>query len=50
MSSWGLRQKSLNPMGHSVQMNLAAYCRWCGDEVVDAALTQAGIQWIASSR
>jgi integrase len=37
-------------MGHSVQTHLAAYSRWCGDEVVDAALTQAGIQWTASSR
>jgi len=35
-------------MGHSVQTHLAAYSRWCGDDVVDAALSQAGLQWTAS--
>jgi hypothetical protein len=28
-------------MGHSVQTHLAAYSRWCGDDVVDDALTKA---------
>lgn len=35
-------------MGHSVQTHLAAYSRWCGDDVVDAALAQANVQWRAS--
>ena len=25
-------------IGHSVQTHLAAYIRWCGDDVVEAAL------------
>jgi integrase len=32
-------------MGHSVQTHLAAYSRWCGDDVVDAALARAGMHW-----
>ena len=28
-------------MGHSVQAHLAAYRRWCGDDVVDDAFTNA---------
>jgi integrase len=32
-------------MGHSVQTHLAAYSRWCGDDVVDAALAQASSNW-----
>ena len=28
-------------MGHSVQTHLAAYSRWCGDDVVDDAFTKA---------
>lgn len=33
-------------MGHSVQMHLASYSRWIGDEVVvDAALAQAATHW-----
>jgi integrase len=28
-------------MGHSVQTHLAAYSRWCGDDVVDDAFDQA---------
>lgn len=35
-------------MGHSVQTHLAAYSRWCGDDVVEAALNQAGAQWSKS--
>jgi integrase len=35
-------------MGHSVQTHLAAYSRWCGDDVVDAALAQANVQWKTS--
>jgi integrase len=30
-------------MGHSVQTHLAAYSRWCGDEVVDDAFNKAAI-------
>jgi len=29
-------------MGHSVQTHLAAYSRWCGDDVVDDAFAKAG--------
>ncbi|MEB3349607.1 MAG: hypothetical protein VKO00_06270 [Cyanobacteriota bacterium] len=25
-------------MGHSIQTHLAAYSRWCGDDVVDESL------------
>ena len=28
-------------MGHSVQTHLAAYSRWCGDDVVDVAFMEA---------
>ena len=28
-------------MGHSVQTHLAAYSRWCGDDVVDDAFAKA---------
>jgi len=28
-------------VGHSVQTHLAAYCPWCGDDVVDDALARA---------
>ncbi|TGG91401.1 MAG: hypothetical protein ERJ67_08175 [Aphanocapsa feldmannii 277cV] len=28
-------------MGHSVQTHLAAYSRWCGDDVVDDAFARA---------
>lgn len=28
-------------MGHSVQTHLAAYSRWCGDDVVDDAFGKA---------
>lgn len=35
-------------MGHSVQTHLAEYSRWCGDDVVDAALARATAQWTAS--
>ncbi|MFN9941840.1 MAG: hypothetical protein ACK56I_20425, partial [bacterium] len=28
-------------MGHSVQTHLAAYSRWCGDDVVDEAFAKA---------
>ena len=28
-------------MGHSVQSHLAAYSRWCGDDVVDDAFAKA---------
>ncbi|NCU91062.1 MAG: hypothetical protein EBV44_03715 [Synechococcaceae bacterium WB7_1B_046] len=30
-------------MGHSVQTHLAAYSRWCGDDVVDDAFAKAAI-------
>jgi hypothetical protein len=29
-------------MGHSVQSHLAAYSRWCGDDVVDDAFAKTG--------
>jgi hypothetical protein len=28
-------------MGHSVQTHLAAYSRWCGDDMVDDAFAKA---------
>ena len=28
-------------MGNSLQTNLAAYSRWCGDDVVDEAFAKA---------
>ena len=28
-------------MGHSVETHLAAYSRWCGDDVVDDAFAKA---------
>jgi hypothetical protein len=28
-------------MGHSVETHLAAYSRWCGDDVVDDAFSKA---------
>ena len=45
--SVSLRQVDLPPkvvaaaMGHSVQTHLAAYSRWCGDDVVDDAFSKA---------
>jgi integrase len=35
-------------MGHSVQTHLAAYSRWCGDDVVDDAFTKAEQRLLAS--
>ena len=32
-------------MGHSVQTHLSAYSRWIGDDVIDAALSQAADRW-----
>ncbi|MEB3349187.1 MAG: hypothetical protein VKO00_04100 [Cyanobacteriota bacterium] len=32
-------------MGHSVQTHLAAYSRWCADDVVEAALNHAAAAW-----
>jgi hypothetical protein len=32
---------SIQISGHSVQIHLAAYSRWCGDEVVDDAFAKA---------
>jgi hypothetical protein len=31
-------------MGHSVQTHLAAYSRWCGDDVVDEAFARAALR------
>ena len=31
-------------MGHSVQTHLAAYSRWCGDDVVDDAFARAALR------
>jgi integrase len=35
-------------MGHSVQTHLAAYSRWCGDDVVDDAFAKAEQRLLAS--
>jgi len=35
-------------MGHNVQTHLAAYSRWCGDEVVDHAFERAAQQLMAT--
>ena len=35
-------------MGHSVQTHLAAYSRWCGDDVVDVAFAKAEQRLLAS--
>jgi integrase len=35
-------------MGHSVQTHLAAYSRWCGDDVVDDAFARAEQRIIAN--
>jgi hypothetical protein len=32
---------AMRPMGRGVQTHLAAYCRWCGDDVVDDAFARA---------
>jgi hypothetical protein len=49
-----LRQVDLPPkvvaaaMGHSVQTHLAAYSRWCGDDVVDDAFAKAEQRFLAA--
>jgi hypothetical protein len=35
-------------MGHSVQTHLAAYSRWCGDDVVDDAFAKAEQRFLAT--
>jgi len=36
-------------MGHSVETHLAAYSRWCGDEVVDDAFNKAAMRLCTSA-
>ncbi|NCY14791.1 MAG: hypothetical protein EBX33_08905, partial [Synechococcaceae bacterium WB8_1A_041] len=37
-------------MGHSVQTHLAAYSRWCGDDVVDDAFSKAADRLLAKQK